>query len=284
MTITAAIAKRAFFDMKKLHFNYHMELVYSEPALRCHYTLKCIPGDTCGQKVERLSIEVLPANPFCRGRDSFGNQMLYGSIEERHERFSCHVEGEVVTGLSFSGKEGLEDEPAIYRYPHGAAVAGEGLFSYARELFGDSGREAERACPIHPYEEAVCIMRRLHQDFRYEKHITDLKTTAEEAWRLQGGVCQDYAHILIALCRMRGIPARYAAGFMVGEGESHAWVEIFADGRWHGLDPANHLPVNEDYVRLGIGRDAADCALNKGVLLGGGLQGQHIAVAVRPDS
>lgn len=293
MTTTAATAKKASFDMKKLHFNYHMELVYSEPALRCHYILKCIPGNSCGQKVERLSIEVLPANPFCRGRDSFGNQMLYGSIEGRHERFSCRVEGEVVTGLSFSGEEGWEDAPAIYRYPHGAAVAGEGLFSYARELFGDEGAKAAGQCRwefcknnsnvTNVYEDAMAMMQGLHRDFRYEKHVTDAKTTAEDAWQFGRGVCQDYAHILIALCRMRGIPARYVAGLMMGEGESHAWVEIFDKGAWHGLDPANNLAVNEDYIRLGIGRDAADCALNKGVLLGGGLQGQHIAVAVRPE-
>lgn len=270
--------------MKKIHFDYCMEIVYSEPVERCHYTLKCVPVDTGRQKVERLAISLQPPNRFSRGTDSFGNMMLYGSIEVSHNRFSCHMEGEAVTGLAAYEKPEPKERLLMYRYPHGAATAGEGLRLYAQKLFGTKS-------VINAYEEAMELMHRLYQDFRYEKQITGLKTTAEEAWMLGCGVCQDYAHILITLCRMRGIPARYVAGLMLGEGESHAWVEILAKDGWHGLDPTNDLVVNEGYIRLGIGRDAADCALNKGILLGGGLQEQRITVKcernedfLRPES
>lgn len=282
--------------MKKLHFDYRMEIIYSEPVERCNYTLKCVPGDTEMQRVEHLVIELLPENRYCQGTDSFGNKMLYGSIEAAHDCFSCHIEGEVETGLSTSEEQGAEELLGKYRYPHGAAVAGEGLRSYYGQLSeviglradgeksiaakGKEKRSSENAYK-NAYEAALGMMHRLHQDFRYKKQITNLWTTAEEAWQLGCGVCQDYAHILIVLCRMHGIPARYVAGLMMGEGESHAWVEVLSEGRWYGLDPTNDLVVNEDYIRLGVGRGAADCALNKGIIVGGGFQGQKIAVTVQ---
>lgn len=319
--------------MKKLFFDYHMEIVYSEPAAQCHYTLKCVPGNTRRQEVETLNVEMFPGNRWCRGKDSFGNEMLFGSVEEGHGSFCCHVEGIVVTGLAASEEQGPEGMLGLYRYPYGLTAPGEGLISYGARLAGEGlasrgacsageglasrgagsvgeGLDLRGAClageglasrgvcsageglashgsrpaedlEAGEYSRAVELMHRFHQDFRYEKAVTDCKTTAEEAWSLRRGVCQDYAHILIALCRLMGIPARYAAGFMVGEGESHAWVEILSNGRWYGLDPTNDLVVNDDYIRLGVGRDAADCTLNRGIVIGGGTQTQRAAAAVR---
>ena len=110
--------------------------------------------------------------------------------------------------------------------------------------------------------------------------MTNVSTTAEEAWRLGRGVCQDYAHIMIALCRKAGIPARYVAGMMIGEGASHAWVEIARDDKWYGFDPANDKVVDDTYVKLGVGRDAADCLINRGLMRGGGTQTQTVDVKV----
>lgn len=272
--------------MKKLSFDYHMEITYSEPADRCNYTLKCIPQSTDRQRVEKLSIELLPENDWCQGTDSFGNQMMYGSIETSHNCFACHINGEVATGFAASEKAEAEEKLGKYRYPHGAAATGEGLQAYYRQLLEsgvlrDNVEDMEARSAGHKYDISVRLMHRLHQDFRYEKQITNLKTTAEEAWQLGCGVCQDYAHIFIALSRMYGIPARYVTGLMMGEGESHAWVEILSDGQWYGLDPTNDLVVNEDYIRLGVGRDAADCTINKGIIVGGGYQEQKVAVMVR---
>lgn len=58
-------------------------------------------------------------------------------------------------------------------------------------------------------------------------------------------MCQDESHVMIALCRLSGLTARYAAGFLYGEGESHAWVEVLHNGRWYGLDPTNAIPAGE---------------------------------------
>ena len=126
-------------------------------------------------------------------------------------------------------------------------------------------------------------MHRLHQDFVYEQNITGISTTAEEAFRLGGGVCQDYAHILITLCRMAKISARYVTGMLLGEGKSHAWVEILSDDRWYALDPANDLEVTDSHIKIGVGRDAADCAINRGLVMGGGRQTQTVRVSVTEE-
>ena len=121
-------------------------------------------------------------------------------------------------------------------------------------------------------------MHKLHQDLSYEKGVTTFQTTAEEAMKLKKGVCQDYAHILIALLRMMRIPARYVVGMMIGEGFSHAWVEMEADGRWYGLDPTNDVLVGENYIKISHGRDYNDCIVNKGVFTGMASQKQDISV------
>ena len=123
-------------------------------------------------------------------------------------------------------------------------------------------------------------MHKLHQDLSYEKGVTTFQTTAEEAMKLKKGVCQDYAHILIALLRMMKIPARYVVGMMIGEGFSHAWVEMEADGRWYGLDPTNDVLVGENYIKISHGRDYNDCIVNKGVFTGMASQKQDISVIV----
>lgn len=123
-------------------------------------------------------------------------------------------------------------------------------------------------------------MHKLHQDFTYEKGVTTFLTTAEEAMTLKKGVCQDYAHILIALLRMMRIPARYVVGMMTGEGFSHAWVEMEADGKWYGLDPTNDVLVDENYIKISHGRDYDDCIVNKGLFTGMASQKQDIRVIV----
>lgn len=91
---------------------------------------------------------------------------------------------------------------------------------------------------------------------------------------------QDYAHIMIALLRHAGIPARYVNGLMIGEGYTHAWVEIYTGEGWYGLDPTNNLHVDDYYIKLAHGRDYKDCILDKGRFLGIAQQKQEIYVKV----
>lgn len=258
--------------MKKLHFDYCMKIHYSEPVSTCHYTIKCIPPDTDRQKLEQVSIELSPKEPPCRSADSFGNQILYGTVEGAHTDFFFHIMGDVSVNRTACESVGKESMLGLYRYPHGLARAGAGLKAYHDSL-GLTGTA---------FEKGTALMHRLYQDFVYEKGVTNIHTTAEEAWRLKKGVCQDYAHIMIALARMEGIAARYVCGMLAGEGFSHAWVELLCGDGWYAFDPTNDVIVSDSHIKLGIGRDAGDCAINRGVMHGGGTQTQEIYASVSP--
>lgn len=258
--------------MKQLHFDYYMQIDYSEIVSVCHFTIKCFPPDTDRQKVSSLSMEIFPDVPYSRGEDSFGNIQIYGEDTVLHDTFHFRVKGEARTGLAAWERAERGNMTPVFRHPHGMNVAGEALHEYYEGL--DQNDCADN------YERGLFLMHRLHQDFAYEKGCTSMGTTAEEAWKLKKGVCQDYAHILIAMLHMDGIPARYVTGMLVGEGASHAWVEVLQDGKWYGLDPTNDALVGEDYIRIGCGRDAADCLINRGIMHGGGKQAQKVQVCV----
>ena len=94
------------------------------------------------------------------------------------------------------------------------------------------------------------------------------------------GVCQDYSHILLSLCRMERIPARYVVGLLMGEGLSHAWVEVCSGGRWIALDPTNNLVVDDQHIKISSGRDYKDCMINQGLFVGRTTQRQDVHVSV----
>ena len=85
---------------------------------------------------------------------------------------------------------------------------------------------------------------------------------------------------MAALCRLNGLPARYVSGMLIGEGFSHAWVEVFCNGRWYGFDPTNDVLVTDSHIKIGVGRDAYDCQINRGIIKGGGSQTQTVEVKV----
>ena len=258
--------------MKKLTFDYYMQIDYSEVVSSCHFTIKCLPKETLRQRVGEVTIKLSPDVSYNAGTDSFGNGQIYGWDDVDHTTFSFCVTGDVCAGLDRREEKIDEDMLAVFCHPHGLNRAEEALSAYYEKLAG--------SLPADAYEKALFLSHSLHEDFVYEKGCTDVGTTAEEAWKLGRGVCQDYAHILIALLHMEKIPARYVTGMIPGEGASHAWVEIAKDGYWYGIDPTNDIPVGDNYIKIGEGRDAADCLINRGIMHGGGNQKQTVRVSV----
>ncbi len=258
--------------MKDLLFDYYMRISYTEPVGECHYTIRCIPAETRIQRPGQMEIEIMPEDNHTLGQDSFGNQLITGRVDSDHDSFVFHIKGSVQTGLRGYEEAQGEEKTALYKYPSALTKPGKGLKAYYKSLFFEEG--------MSDYQKAVFMMHRLYRSFTYEKGATGVDTTAEEAWNTGKGVCQDYAHILTALCRLSGIPARYVTGMMVGEGYSHAWIEILAEGRWYALDPTNDLIVEDDHIKIGNGRDARDCMINRGIMKGGGRQSMEVAVKV----
>ncbi|MCM1252849.1 MAG: transglutaminase family protein [Clostridium sp.] len=258
--------------MKNLLFDYTMRISYAEPVGVCHYTIRCIPMETKAQSLKGMEIEIMPEDNHTVGKDSFGNRLITGRVDAAHDFFVFHIKGGVQTGLCGYEEAGAEEKNALYKYPSKLTMPGDGLTAYYESLILEE--------KMSDYERAVFMMHRLYHDFTYEKSVTGVDTTAEEAWNIRKGVCQDYAHILITLCRLAEIPARYVTGMMVGEGYSHAWIEILADGKWYALDPTNDLIVEDEHIKIGNGRDAADCMINRGIMKGGGRQNMEVSVKV----
>lgn len=258
--------------MQKLHFEYNMELGYTNSVDKCHFTIKCIPKNDARQRLLGMDIMVHPEVEYAYGEDSFYNKKIYGCVKEPHTKFIFHISGDVEVNQTTYEELAVPERIGMYRYPYGKCKPGPELLKYL-ETFDFLGERSD-------YDKSVALMHKLHQDFVYVENSTQVCTEAEEAWVLGKGVCQDYAHICITLLRLMGIPARYVCGLMIGEGASHAWVEALCGDRWIGFDPTNDCMVFNDYIKLGDGRDAGDCSINRGIMWGGGNQSQKVYVSV----
>jgi len=121
----------------------------------------------------------------------------------------------------------------------------------------------------------------------YDPDATHVHSQLEEVLSLRAGVCQDYAHLMVACCRAVGIPARYVSGYIYGgegirgEQATHAWLDCpLPDGRWLGLDPTNNILANDHHIRVHLGRDYADASPFKGVYVGPPSSSLEVSVAV----
>jgi len=223
---------------------------------------------TCFQHIIKLSVEISPYTSITKVIDAFGNQMCSGYIEDPHNFFSFKI-----SGVALTNSENI-DVSAVnpifyYSTPQTTLTSGYEKYLEAAKTKHD------------PIQKVMAMSDILYRDFVYKSLTTNTKTTAQQALDQGCGVCQDYSHILIALCRKLNIPARYIAGFMFGEGATHAWVEFYARGHWIGIDPTNDCLVDDKYVKLSEGRDAGDCIVDKGLFYGNVQQKQTVNVSVR---
>lgn len=152
---------------------------------------------------------------------------------------------------------------AYYRYPTPLTKLTDSLKEYfeANKVEGD------------PIALAEYWLSKLGEDFRYQKGVTTTVTAAHDAWKLGAGVCQDFAHILLAFLRAQNVICRYVAGLTIGEGASHAWVEVFDGKVWIGVDPTHQRFCDDNYVKISQGLDFSFCALERGVFMGNADQG-----------
>jgi len=129
----------------------------------------------------------------------------------------------------------------------------------------------------------------IYQVFAYEPGATHVKTTAKEAFEKQSGVCQDFSHVMLSICRREGIPARYVSGYiyggedaaMRGDSQTHAWIEVYLPKYgWVGFDPTNNCMARNQHIRVATGRDYRDITPLKGVYIGSGRQELDVSISV----
>jgi transglutaminase-like putative cysteine protease len=144
---------------------------------------------------------------------------------------------------------------------------------------------------ITPFSIAENMSAFVYNNFEYKKGITNVETKVDEIWKLKAGVCQDFAHILLVMLRMVGIPARYVSGYICpknhelrGEGATHAWVEAYIPFHgWLGFDPTNNCIASDRHVRLAIGRSFLDCTPVKGTYKGSSEHTLEVSVTIEND-
>lgn len=194
--------------------------------------------------------------------DAFGNVALDVHVPEVREWVSFEVEFEVTVSPA-DGPAHVQPDRR-YQRPTALTASSSAITSLA---FG-AGREPADLCAA------------VYEAMTYEWGVTGVHTSAAEALTGGVGVCQDYAHVMIAACRAVGLPARYVSGHLLGEGGSHAWVEVLRrpPGRRSGWaveawDPTHDRPARQGYVTVAVGRDYADVAPLSGTFEGEDVRG-----------
>ncbi len=244
----------------------HLRYEYPGPIYDLRQRLMIIPPDAHGDQrrvVHRLEVSV-PTQEIASQVDAFGNLVLnlhVPSVEqaidfevwivvERHSNgMPFHMPASWLTDPQFL-------EPSPLTRPDDALQQAAAIL----QSQGSQGRDLARQINAWVYAA-----------LRYEHEVTDIHTTAADALALRRGVCQDYAHIMIALCRLCGLPARYVSGHLLGEGGTHAWVEVLvpsADQPGEALvlpfDPTHGCETSLSYLTIATGRDYYDVAPTSG--------------------
>lgn len=254
--------------MKRYFYSYQAITRFNSPVTWHFYHLRALPVENCFQKPVEQSLFISPSEEKCSDRDCWGNLIQYGSILAPHTHFTYVSSGIIETGPYLIP----EEKPSpVYSVPSTFTQMSTDMetFMHARRLQGKSLRIART------------LSHRLYKIMRYKPESTRNTTRAAQAFAQREGVCQDYAHILIALCRAQGIPARYVCGLIAGEGATHAWVEVYAEDHcWHGIDPTNDQLIETGYIKIAHGRDVADCPVNRGLFRGVATQETQVRILV----
>lgn len=265
------------------------------------HVLRIQPEHDDLQRVANPSLLVEPApSERLPGIDFFGNRTLMLALDRPHDRLEVRLQARVSPSATAlppdsppweSIRDAMSDTvdlspraPVHFLFPDRATLADAELVDYAGASFAP-GR------PI--IEAAADLSARIHRDFEYAPGTTSVDTTAIEIVRSRKGVCQDFAHLMIAGMRAIGLPAAYVSGLLrtvpppgrarlEGADAMHAWVSVWGGDSigWIGLDPTNAIVASSDHIRVAMGREYADVAPIDGVIIAAGQHENSIAVDV----
>lgn len=275
---------------------------YSESVSICHNEARLVPLTTSHQRPLGTRISIEPtASVLVSDVDYFGNTTHFFTLQEAHHRLSVIASSDVeVTpyespALALSiGWEAVRDRARIdrsaeslraleYTFESPYVRGTLGLQEYAMTSFG----------PKRPILEAVFdLTKRIQADFKYLPGSTNVSTPVDEVFARRRGVCQDFAHLEIAMLRACGLPACYVSGYvhnspapgqtkLQGADASHAWVSVWCPGFGYvDFDPTNGSVPRDEHITLARGRDFGDASPLRGVILGGGEHSVRVGVDV----
>jgi transglutaminase-like putative cysteine protease len=276
---------------------------YGREVLHSHQLLHLTPRSFARQQCQEHGILIEP-QPAVRSEhsDPFGNCVTRVEFDRPHERLQ--VVADMVVKLDAPRElpadegeswEQVRDQLNYLAEPRPAPLLeamrfrGESPFVRLKQMFGEFARECFEP-DTGVLEVAQRLMAKVYEEFTYAPGETEIATPLIEVFHRRRGVCQDYAHLMIACLRSAGLAARYVSGYLytggsglVGAEASHAWVAVFAPPfGWVEFDPTNNVAVRQEHVALAWGRDFGDVSPLRGVILGGGSHTLSVRVAVQP--
>lgn len=267
----------------RLRIEHTTELTYDAAISEAYTELRLHPLDTSTQRCLSFKLTTEPRGDVMHYSDRFGNLVHHFDALESHERVVVRGVSEVLTDNDFADDQ-HELSPLDefdYLAPTKYAPHDNLMLDFALPHVVNGNAKST----------ALALMRALYTSMKYERGATDVGTTAVEALALGRGVCQDFAHVMLAACRSAKIPARYVSGYLysqtaaepdtVANAASHAWVDVFIEEQgWISLDPTHGCEQTENYVRVAVGRDYADVSPTRGVFKGKATETLSVKVQV----
>lgn len=289
--------------MALYHIRHTTTYDYSAAVTSSHQAARIEPLNGAGQVVHNFSFKVTPEpRDIIRRIDYYGNPVRFFSLNEPHTQLVVEGQsrvtvkpratllaqlsptcGEVRQSLARPRPDQLEAVSFTYASPRIP------IMTEAREFAQNSLADNR---PM--LEAALALSRKIHQHFAFKAGITDAYSPISTFLKARKGVCQDFAHFMIACLRACELPAAYMSGYirtipppgrprLVGADASHAWVAVYIPPLgWVEIDPTNNLLAGEDHITVARGRDYGDVSLLRGTILGGGSQVIKVAVNVEP--
>lgn len=292
----------------KLHISHVTQYDYEQPVTHSVNEIRLTPSTDDRQSCYQQAIWIEPNASLFSYEDFFGNRVHSFSVNPAHVRLTIRTQMTVVTKNtpdlaeqaahldSDSVREMwsyLQTDAALNHYaefllPTEYTRMTPEVYDYAHSI----AQRKPQAANGSVADWLIALSDQIRTEMVYDPQATTVNTTASDMIKYKRGVCQDFAHLMIACCRSMRIPARYVSGYhFVGdlqggssdfEQASHAWVEAFVPAiGWCSLDPTNAASVGERYVKLGHGRDYKDIVPVKGIYQGNGEQWLKVTVDVR---
>jgi len=259
----------------KLTIQHVTQYDYSAPVQYALQSLCLTPQASAHQTVHDWTLSA-PAPLFAQ-RDGYGNLAHTWSLVQRAYANSVRAGGTVETHAS----PWLVDDaapPQLYLRVTPLTAADDRLRALGRVHLAEGVDE----------DSAMALAQAVLNRVRYKTGATTVQTTAQQAWELGGGVCQDHAHVFLAACRANGVPARYVSGYFYAPDAphlaSHAWVDVCVDARkrrWLSIDITHICLMDERHVRLAVGLDYTTCSPIRGVREGGGDESMRVRIDIR---
>ncbi len=271
---------------------------YERPVRESLMELWMQPQKTARQRLISFELDLNPAAQVFSYADSFGNAVYHFDVPQPHDKLTIVARSAVETEPPGERPDALDmgewdrlrsefvrGECFDFLRMHGFVETTEALNAFVDEHNLDDLRRRDPLTAMRMLSETI------YQAFEYQPGVTDADSPIDLALSAGRGVCQDFAHIMLAVCRSWNVPARYVSGYLFTDRDAgdrsdpdatHAWVEVFLPSlRWVGFDPTNNMMTGERHVAVAVGRDYADVTPSRGVYKGDSDSELAVGVSVR---